>query len=82
MSITHTAFGRVLCFVREWKKPVLNLWCPAMLPAPCQPGFPSCQSLDQKEKQLGTRGTACFTCQGGASSAGIAKGYRRLDCRH
>lgn len=55
MSITHTAFGRVLCFVREWKKPVLNLWCPAMLPAPCQPGFPSCQSLDQKEKQLGTR---------------------------
>lgn len=40
MSITHTAFGRVLCFVREWKKPVPNLWCPAMLSAPCQPGFP------------------------------------------
>lgn len=40
MSTTHTTFGKVLCFVREWQRPVLNLWCPAMLPAPYQPGFP------------------------------------------
>lgn len=40
MSTTHTAFGRVPCFVREWKRPVPNLWCLAMLPAPYPSGFP------------------------------------------
>lgn len=32
-------------------------------PPLASPASPSCWSLDQKEKQLGTRGTACSTCQ-------------------
>lgn len=81
MSITHTAFGRVLCFVREWKKPVPNLWCTAMLPAPCQPGFPLLP-VPRPEREAARYQGHCLLHLPGASSAGIAKGYRQLDCWH
>lgn len=81
MSIIHTVFGRVLYFVREWKKSVPNLWCLAMLPAPCQPGFPLLL-VPRPEREAARYQGHCQPHLMGISLPGIAKGYRHLDCRH
>lgn len=81
MSTTHTAFGRVLCFVREWERPVPDLWCPAMLPAPCQSTF-SLLPVPRPEREAARYQGQRLIHLPGASSAGIAKSYKQQDCLH
>lgn len=59
MSTIHTAFGRVPCFVREWKRPVPSLRCPAMLPPLTSLASPSLPVPKPEREDLGVRGTAC-----------------------